>query len=804
MNTRVLIPWMLACTALTASAQKLFTVNDDPNPQREPNIAYQPAEDVYLAVWEEGGTNKNVIAQRFRKDGTLIGNQINVETGPESARAPAVCAVRGTFLVVFQVNNGTSKDIRARNVSARDGSMSATWDIATTFTNETSPDVVSRRDPRSGDVTIVWNDDVFGVLSQAAEVNWNGGGTFRLVGSPVQVSPLFLPPDPNVAPSVSKSTDTGVFLVAWQANPYVIAVRFLDMSGNLLSEVGSVMGQNVPLPPFLEVDQPSVAGDGTEFAIAYRRREWTGSAHDVWRRRIRLPVNGSGEPPLVNNMGSPHTVNDGVEQERPSLSIVRGDPLLWAVSFTEADRVKVRAMSGTAFRDMREDTYDSFGVFTTSIYSEYEGGATGRADGAVILTYGFGGTPGTDHNILGARWTAPRGQESANGWGAPYLFPPPPPAGLWYEEFSIGRGHALGLLSDGNVLAWGSDYMGRATVPGLPMGNGVQVVYTSVAAGAEHSLALRSDGVIVPFGSNAQGQLPPQGGGERYVEIAAGEYHSVARLEDGTLRAWGPSTQTNYPSGCFAEIAAFGTGDWSLGRRCDGSLVAWGSSGPVSQVPAGNDFVEIAAGETFGLARRRDGTLVAWGDDTYNQVSHRPTGNDFVEIAAARSSGLARRRDGSVVMWSTPTSPVPRGTYLGIAAGNQVSLGRLASASNLGGACGSGGTLSVHGEAAIGGSFRFDLTNAGGGASSVTFLVMSGNPTVYPEGGCELLLFNNVPGLSLPTSNGNASLPISLPWEPSWVGYTSYQQFLTLTLGDPNPNGVPVGLSNILAVTIGI
>ena len=75
-----------------------------------------------------------------------------------------------------------------------------------------------------------------------------------------------------------------------------------------------------------------------------------------------------------------------------------------------------------------------------------------------------------------------------------------------------GGGHALALLSDGTVRAWGGNLNGqlgnasrvnsnlRVTVAGLAGA-------TAVTAGVAHSLAIRADQTVWAWGLNATGQL---------------------------------------------------------------------------------------------------------------------------------------------------------------------------------------------------------------------------------------------------------------------------------------------------------
>ena len=68
-----------------------------------------------------------------------------------------------------------------------------------------------------------------------------------------------------------------------------------------------------------------------------------------------------------------------------------------------------------------------------------------------------------------------------------------------YTAIAAGGSHSLALRSDGNVVAWGANDHGQATVP--PSLTGV----TAISAGNRHSLALRADGTVVAWGTTYRG-----------------------------------------------------------------------------------------------------------------------------------------------------------------------------------------------------------------------------------------------------------------------------------------------------------
>jgi len=86
-----------------------------------------------------------------------------------------------------------------------------------------------------------------------------------------------------------------------------------------------------------------------------------------------------------------------------------------------------------------------------------------------------------------------------------------------YGGNKTSNGHAMALLSDGNVMTWGDNASGQlgdgrtrnSSVPVLVSGlsDGTTRDVTAIAAGGRHSMALLSDGNVMTWGNNAEGQL---------------------------------------------------------------------------------------------------------------------------------------------------------------------------------------------------------------------------------------------------------------------------------------------------------
>jgi Regulator of chromosome condensation (RCC1) repeat len=206
----------------------------------------------------------------------------------------------------------------------------------------------------------------------------------------------------------------------------------------------------------------------------------------------------------------------------------------------------------------------------------------------------------------------------------------------------VGVGVARCTAAAGaDVVAWGDDESGEATVP-----SGLTGVI-AISAGTDHTLALKQDGTVVAWGANSWGQATVPAGLTGVTAISAGWAHSLALKRDGTVVAWGDNEhgQTTVPVG-LAGVTAIAAGyGHSLALKSDGTVVAWGwNRYGEATVPVGlAGGIAIAAGTEHSLALKRDGTVVAWGWNDYGQASV-PVGlTGVVAISAGWAHSLALR-----------------------------------------------------------------------------------------------------------------------------------------------------------------
>ncbi len=223
-------------------------------------------------------------------------------------------------------------------------------------------------------------------------------------------------------------------------------------------------------------------------------------------------------------------------------------------------------------------------------------------------------------------------------------------------SFAAGWHHALVVLQDGTVWAWGRNDRGQLgdgsdddrPTPAQVMGlMGVR----SVAAGTSHSLALLEDGTVWAWGRNDAYQLGHASREDQWAPvqvegiagaraIAAGGQFSAAILDDGSLWTWGSQS----------------------GGQLGVVMLDVFRSMPV-QVEAVSGVRSVATGEIFTLALLDDGSVWGWGRNQSGQVGTGESMNqynrpvlieglaDVVHLAAGQEHALAVTADGDVWGW---------------------------------------------------------------------------------------------------------------------------------------------------------
>ncbi|MEE1828537.1 hypothetical protein PUR61_41180 [Streptomyces sp. BE20] len=324
------------------------------------------------------------------------------------------------------------------------------------------------------------------------------------------------------------------------------------------------------------------------------------------------------------------------------------------------------------------------------------GGSTGSGFGLALLANGTVEAWGkNDKGQLGNGATS-----ATDEWAVPGLV-----AGLGgVEAIAAGGSHALALLKDGTVKAWGLNdkgQLGDGTVVNatLPVTVAGLEDVKAVAAGDTFSMALLRDGTVKTWGNNDKGQLgitprpasstaavPTATPATRNTAVAvpelttvkavtAGASHAFALLADGTVQAWGLNDRGQlgddtavgkpYPVPVLElrNVTALSAGaQHSIALLQDRTLRGWGNNangqvgdGTTTQrntsvpVPGVSGVVGIASGSAHNLAVLSDGTVQAWGLNDKGQLGDGTTTRRLAPVQVLAKSG-------SVSMVAAPSS----------------------------------------------------------------------------------------------------------------------------------------------------
>lgn len=240
------------------------------------------------------------------------------------------------------------------------------------------------------------------------------------------------------------------------------------------------------------------------------------------------------------------------------------------------------------------------------------------------------------------------------------------------------RNYSMALLSDGTVMTWGDDEDGQlgnnevmeTAEEGVFSDTPVPVEglseATAIAAGATHALALLSDKTVLAWGNDRDGELgngaiepmsvrpTPVDGLSDVASIAAGEDDSAAILESGTLMTWGMNKDGSLGLGTHGEpvdtpAAVTGLGMVSGVAAGGGQMLAFGEAlptvtgiSPASGPTAGGIEVTITGSGLSGATSVHFGANAASSVNVESPSTVKalaPAGTGTVNVTVTTSRG---------------------------------------------------------------------------------------------------------------------------------------------------------------------
>jgi Regulator of chromosome condensation (RCC1) repeat len=241
---------------------------------------------------------------------------------------------------------------------------------------------------------------------------------------------------------------------------------------------------------------------------------------------------------------------------------------------------------------------------------------------------------------------------------------------------AVANEHAMALMDDGTVMAWGNDEYGQ-------LGNGTQGFerqlninerlpkavpglqnITAIAAGGGSDYALTSAGTVLAWGNNTQGQLGLGRPGPDHCETAVAHSPHYELCSERPL----PVVWTNPATGRLEELtevqAVYAGAFAAFALLPGGRLVSWGGNRhgelgtgaetwPGSELPPAEvrrvdgspltNVAELAPGFSFALARLEDGEVLGWGSAAQGDLAGE-RGEECPPEAAQQASGSSNRR----------------------------------------------------------------------------------------------------------------------------------------------------------------
>lgn len=199
---------------------------------------------------------------------------------------------------------------------------------------------------------------------------------------------------------------------------------------------------------------------------------------------------------------------------------------------------------------------------------------------------------------------------------------------------AAGDSFSAAVRSDGTLWWWGEDPCGgtgsstpvqKAGVSGA-LGVSASPDYFPDPFQPDHALAVLSNGTVFAWGDNSRGQLgdgttsgscgTSASGLSGAVAVAAGRNHSLALTSGGTVYAWGANG--------FGQL---------------GNGATTNSLTPVA-VSGLSGVVAISAGADSSFALKSDGTVWGWGSDASDALGGRSPGPCYCETAPVRITGI--------------------------------------------------------------------------------------------------------------------------------------------------------------------
>ena len=171
----------------------------------------------------------------------------------------------------------------------------------------------------------------------------------------------------------------------------------------------------------------------------------------------------------------------------------------------------------------------------------------------------------------------------------------------------------------------------------------------TLEAGVYHTVGLVTNGTVVAAGSNYDGRCNPihpgqcdVSGWRNIISVVAGYHHTVGLTKDHTVVATGLNTDGQCNVSEWTDIVDIATGyEFTVGLKADGTVVYAGNGEDVDDTKQWENIMAIDAGRDFVVGLKTDGTIVCTRNYSIN-----PT--NVIAIAASDFGLTCLSEDGTV------------------------------------------------------------------------------------------------------------------------------------------------------------
>lgn len=183
-------------------------------------------------------------------------------------------------------------------------------------------------------------------------------------------------------------------------------------------------------------------------------------------------------------------------------------------------------------------------------------------------------------------------------------------------------GHAVGLRSNGTVVATGNNIRGEGDVS-----DWTDIIAVSAYSDwwDGHTVGLKSDGTVVATGDNYYGQCNVSGWHD-VVQIIAIAKQTYGLCKDGTVVATGDNSHGECDVSNWTDIvqisvaSGYGGAGHIVGLKKDGTILAAGSNRfHETAVSDWTNIVKVVTAGFHTVGLRDDGTVVATGENNFGQ-----------------------------------------------------------------------------------------------------------------------------------------------------------------------------------------